>query len=76
MNNPLLKLHNVLFTGHSAHYSDETWVEMSRRPAEEVGRIISGKWPIGWLNPEVEKKFIARWRKPRMAIMSLPNTDK
>ncbi len=65
MDNPLLKLDSVLFTGHSAHYSDQVWTEMSRRPAEEVGRIMSGEWPIGWINPQVEAKFIKRWRKSK-----------
>lgn len=65
MDNPLLKLDSVLFTGHSAHYSDQVWTEVSRRPAEEVGRIMAGEWPLGWLNPQVEAKFIKRWRKSK-----------
>jgi D-3-phosphoglycerate dehydrogenase len=61
MDNPLLKLDNVIITGHSAFYSDQMWAEQSRIPAQEVGRIMSGEWPKGWLNPEVEEKYIARW---------------
>jgi D-3-phosphoglycerate dehydrogenase len=61
MDNPLLKLDNVIFTGHSAHYSDQVWTDQSKLPAEEVGRIMSGQWPIGWINPQVEPKFIERW---------------
>jgi D-3-phosphoglycerate dehydrogenase len=65
MDNPLLKLDNVIFTGHSAHYSDQVWAAQSRRPAEEVGRVMSGEWPLGWINPEVKAKFIERWRSGR-----------
>lgn len=62
MDSPLLRLDNVIFTGHSAHYSDQVWAEQARRPAEEVGRIMAGQWPRGWVNPEVEPHFLARWR--------------
>jgi D-3-phosphoglycerate dehydrogenase / 2-oxoglutarate reductase len=65
MDNPLLKLDNVIVTGHSAHYSDQVWLEQSRRPAEEVSRIMLGQWPLGWINPQVEPKFIERWRSVR-----------
>jgi phosphoglycerate dehydrogenase-like enzyme len=63
MDNPLLKLDNVIVTGHSSFYSDQMWAEQSRIPAQEVARIMAGEWPKGWLNPEVEKKYIARWGK-------------
>ncbi|NWF78304.1 MAG: C-terminal binding protein [Chloroflexi bacterium] len=63
MDNPLLKLDNVVFTGHSAHYSDISAADVRRKPIEDVSRILSGKWPEGWVNPEVEAKFIARWGK-------------
>ncbi len=61
MDNPLLKLENVIFTGHSAHYSDEAWLEQNQQPAVEISRIMSGKYPWKWVNPEVEKKYAARW---------------
>ena len=61
MDNPLLGLDNVILTGHSAHYSDEVWAEQARRPAEEVARILRGEWPRGWVNPQVEARFLARW---------------
>lgn len=32
--NPLLKMENVIVTGHSAHYSDEAWGEQARRPGK------------------------------------------
>jgi D-3-phosphoglycerate dehydrogenase len=61
MDNRLLGLDNVILTGHSAHYSDQVWAEQARRPAEEVARILRGEWPRGWVNPQVEARFIARW---------------
>ena len=65
MDNPLLKLENVVFTGHSAHYSDTAIENIRQRPAEDITRIMSGEWPRGWVNPQVEAKFIARWGKTK-----------
>ena len=61
MDNRLLELDNVILTGHSAHYSDQVWAEQASRPAEEVARIMRGEWPQGWVNPQVEPRFLARW---------------
>jgi len=63
MDNPLLDLDNVVLTGHSSHYSDVAIANIRQRPAEDVSRIMSGEWPRGWINPEVEAKYIARWGK-------------
>lgn len=68
MDNPLLKLDNVIFTGHSAHYSDQIWAEQARRPAEEVNRILSGEWPLCWVNPQVKNNFNKRWNGSRSAL--------
>jgi D-3-phosphoglycerate dehydrogenase len=61
MDNRLLDLDNVILTGHSAHYSDDVWADQARRPAEEVARVLRGEWPVGWLNPQVEAKYLTRW---------------
>lgn len=61
MDNPILKLDNVIVTGHSGHYSDITVATLRRRPLEDARRIMAGQWPVGWLNPEVKAKYIARW---------------
>ena len=63
LDNPLLKLDNVVFTAHSGHYSDVSAEAYRRRPVEDVSRIMSGEWPRGLVNPEVKAKFIARWGK-------------
>jgi D-3-phosphoglycerate dehydrogenase len=65
MDNPLLKLDNVILTGHSAHYSDISAATVRRSPIEDISRIMSGKWPQGWVNPGVEAKYTARWGKMR-----------
>ena len=60
---PLLKLDNVIYTGHSAFYSETSGLELRRRVVEEVTRVLQGEWPRGWANPQVKEKFIARWGK-------------
>ncbi|OGO24202.1 MAG: hypothetical protein A2144_13090, partial [Chloroflexi bacterium RBG_16_50_9] len=40
MDNPLLKLDNVIVTGHSGFYSDQMWAEQAQIPAQEVARIM------------------------------------
>jgi len=59
--NPLLKLDNVILTGHSAHYSDQVWDEQARRPVAEVKRMIDGLRPLSWVNPQVEPVFQKKW---------------
>ena len=65
MDNPLLKLDNVVVTGHSGHYSDIAIANIRHRPFEDVSRIISGEWPRGWVNPAVEAEYLARWVKTK-----------
>jgi D-3-phosphoglycerate dehydrogenase len=59
--NPLLKLGNVLITGHFAYYSEESREELFRWPWEEAGRVLRGEWPQGLINAEVKERFSARW---------------
>lgn len=61
MDNPILELDNVVVTGHSGHYSDITAATLRRRPLEDSQRIMAGQWPTGWLNPEVEAAYTAKW---------------
>ena len=62
---PLLKLNNVLITGHFAYYSEESREELFRRPWEEVARILKGEWPLGLVNAQVKERFKAKWRTDR-----------
>ncbi|MCL2669646.1 MAG: C-terminal binding protein [Syntrophaceae bacterium] len=58
---PLLKLGNIILTGHSAHYSPENWLTKLERPAEEITRIMRKEWPLGLINPEMKEKHIQKW---------------
>jgi len=59
--NPLLKLDNVLITGHFAYYSEESREELFMQPWEEVARVLKGEWPHGLVNPEVKERFRVKW---------------
>jgi D-3-phosphoglycerate dehydrogenase len=57
----LLKLNNVLITGHFAYYSEESREELFRWPWEEVARLLQGEWPQGLVNPQVKERFRVKW---------------
>jgi len=59
--NPLLKLDNVLITGHSAYYSEESREELFKRPWEEVVIVLQGEWPHSLVNPQVKERFGVKW---------------
>lgn len=59
--NPLLALGNVIVTGHSAYYSEESQVELFRWPWQEVARVLQGEWPRGLVNPQAKGTFSAKW---------------
>jgi len=63
LDNPLLKLDNVVFTAHSGHYSDISAQTYRQRPVEDVTRIMAGEWPRGLVNPEVKERYTVRWGK-------------
>ena len=65
LDNPLLKLDNVIVTGHSGHYSDVSAETYRARPVEDVSRIMAGKWPRGLINPDVKERYLVRWGKPQ-----------
>jgi D-3-phosphoglycerate dehydrogenase len=67
LGHPLLKLDNVIFTAHSAWYSERSIAEIRRRAYENIGRVFRGEWPQWFLNPEVKEKFLKRWGKAPLA---------
>lgn len=48
--NQLLRLSNVVLSDHAGWYSEESVVDLQRKAAEEVARILSGQPPVNWLN--------------------------
>jgi D-3-phosphoglycerate dehydrogenase len=58
--NPLFRLDQVLFTGHSAWFSEESIAEGFRLAGEAVVLALSGKWPPYLANPEVKARLNAR----------------
>jgi D-3-phosphoglycerate dehydrogenase len=63
VDNPLFQLDNVIFTAHSAHYSDASALALRRRPVEEVVRALRGELPHNLVNPEVKDLFLEKWGK-------------
>lgn len=53
---PLLKLDNVIITGHSAYYSEESSAKYKRRIYEAVESVVRGSKPEWTINPEVTIK--------------------
>jgi len=58
---PLLKLDNVIITGHSAHSSIPAFIALLNRPGEEIARVFKGEWPVGLLNPQAKEKYRQKW---------------
>lgn len=49
-NHPLLRLPNVILTGHVGWYSKDAVKELQTRGAQEVLRVLSGEPPQCWVN--------------------------
>jgi len=60
---PLLQLENIIITPHTAWYSEQSVDKVSRRPYEEIARVINREWPQWLINPEVRENFNRRWGK-------------
>lgn len=59
---PLTTFPNVLLTPHIAWYSEESYGELKRRTMQAAIDILTGRRPVGLLNPEVltSPRFHAR----------------
>ncbi len=51
--NPLLKMENVILSPHVGFYSVESIMELKRRTAENVSAVLTGNWPKSVVNQEV-----------------------
>ena len=61
--NPLLKLDQVLVTGHFAYFSETSVRELHVKSAEAIVTAIQGKFPSFLANPDVTKQPNCRIRK-------------
>ena len=61
--NPLLKMDNVLLTGHSGWYSTEAEYELFTKPTAQVVMTLEGKWPTYGLNPQIRDAWLKKWGK-------------
>jgi D-3-phosphoglycerate dehydrogenase len=53
---PLLALDNVVFTPHYASYTEEAYLELRTKAAQNVASVLRGEWPKYLVNPEVKGK--------------------
>ena len=58
---PLMGLDNVILTPHMAGITEESMMRMGLGAAEEAIRVLSGKMPVNFRNPEVEGLYRARF---------------
>ena len=63
--NTLLKMPNVILTGHSAWYSTtaDSMSELWGKPMTQVVLALKGEWPPYAVNPEVRQKWMEKWGK-------------
>ncbi|MGZ3493862.1 MAG: C-terminal binding protein [Thermodesulfobacteriota bacterium] len=59
--NPLLKMQNVILTGHAAWYSTSSEIEVHYKPMTQVISALKGEWPLYAVNPEVKKSWMDKW---------------
>ncbi len=54
--NPLLRMENVIVTPHSAYYSDVSLQRLRTSVGQEAARVLSGKWPKNPVNRAVKPR--------------------
>ena len=59
--NPLIKMPNVILTGHSAFYSTTSDKELFYKPMTQVVMALNGEWPLYGLNPEIKEAWMEKW---------------
>lgn len=63
MNNPLLKMDNVILTPHIASASARMAPETRRRVGQEIALVFGGRWPRTCVNPSVlQQSNLKRWK--------------
>ena len=56
VDHPLLTLDNVIFTAHSAYYSEQSSAKYKERMLEAIAAVMKGDCPEWVANPEVKEK--------------------
>ncbi|MDO8673334.1 MAG: NAD(P)-dependent oxidoreductase, partial [Dehalococcoidia bacterium] len=56
--NPLFKLDNFIATPHLASYSDAAFADLRLRVAQEVSRVLTGRWPLNLVNVGVKSRVL------------------
>ena len=62
--NPMIKMDQVIFSGHSAWYStaSDSGPMFWHKAMEQVVQALDGRWPAYAVNPEAKPKWVDRWR--------------
>ncbi len=61
--NALLRMNNVILTGHSAMYSESADPELWFKPMTQVVKSLKGEFPQYAVNPAARKKWLEKWGK-------------
>ena len=61
--NPLIKMPNVILTGHSAYYSTVAEMELFHKPVSQAVLALKGEWPLYALNLDVKGRWLEKWGK-------------
>jgi D-3-phosphoglycerate dehydrogenase / 2-oxoglutarate reductase len=62
-NDPILTLPNIIFTPHSAFYSEGSLQELLTKASTRIAEGLTGQLPSAIVNPEVLKQANLRFRK-------------
>jgi D-3-phosphoglycerate dehydrogenase / 2-oxoglutarate reductase len=61
LNSPLVKMENVILTGHNAGGSLDSYYAMWDFPIKELKRVMRNEWPVGLVNPEIKPEYMSKW---------------
>lgn len=61
IDNPLLKMENVIITAHTAQYSEEAMRDLRRGVDENIWSVLRGEFPPGLVNPEAKNRYLERF---------------
>jgi D-3-phosphoglycerate dehydrogenase / 2-oxoglutarate reductase len=59
--NPILKMENVILSGHTAQFSDESEKALWQIPIEEAVLTVQGKFPRFAVNSDIMDRWLKQW---------------